>query len=156
MSGYTDDPELVALARAIFSERIPFNGSLGLEVEHIGPDRVSLGFDMEDRFVGNFMRRILHGGVISAVLDATAGLVAFLGVARRMDPATSIEDKLERFSRIGTIDLRIDYLRPGVGERFTASAETLRAGRRIAVIRMDLHNEKGEHIATGTCAYIVG
>jgi acyl-coenzyme A thioesterase PaaI-like protein len=62
VSGYTDDPELVALARAIFSERIPFNGSLGLEVEHIGPDRVSLGFDMEDRFIfGDYLRETIFG-----------------------------------------------------------------------------------------------
>ena len=60
------------------------------------------------------------------------------------------------FVRFGTVDLRVDYLRPGVGERFTASGTVMRSGRRIAVTRMEFHNDEGTLVAVGTGTYIVG
>ena len=57
---------------------------------------------------------------------------------------------------MGTIDLRVDYLRPGIGKHFIASSFILRAGNKVAVTRMELHNDNGEHIAVGTGAYLVG
>ena len=41
-------------------------------------------------------------------------------------------ERLRRFGKLGTIDLRVDYLRPALGERFTLSAEVLRLGSRVA------------------------
>ncbi len=109
---------------------------------------------MRDELVGNYERGILHGGVTAAVLDVTGGLVAFISVVKRLgDLAT--DEALERFSRMGTIDMRVDYLRPGVGEYFIASAHILRPGSRIAVTRSELHNDEGELIASGTATYMV-
>ena len=62
----------------------------------------------------------------------------------------------ERFSRLGTIDLRVDYLRPGRGNEFVATAHIIRAGSKVTVARMELHNEEGTHIAFGTGTYLVG
>ncbi|MFM5687316.1 thioesterase family protein, partial [Aeromonas caviae] len=62
----------------------------------------------------------------------------------------------ERFARLGTIDLRVDYLRPGRGNEFIATAHIIRAGSKVAVARMELHNEEGTHIAFGTGTYLVG
>ena len=57
----------------------------------------------------------------------------------------------------GTIDLRVDYLRPGRGERFTAtSSPVLRAGNKVAVARVELHNEEQLYIASATATYMVG
>ena len=63
---------------AIFQERIPFNKVLGLEVVSLHHDRPEFRFEMRPDLVGNYARGILHGGVISAVLDTTGGMVAFL------------------------------------------------------------------------------
>lgn len=63
---------------------------------------------------------------------------------------------MERFSRLGTIDLRVDYLRPGRGNEFIATAHIIRAGSKVTVARMELHNEEGTHIAFGTGTYLVG
>jgi acyl-coenzyme A thioesterase PaaI-like protein len=62
---------------------------------------------------------------------------------------------VERFSRIGTIDLRVDYLRPGQGEWFIARGFPLRTGNKVAVTRMELLNDRAELIAVGTAAYTV-
>jgi uncharacterized protein (TIGR00369 family) len=113
---------------------------------------------MRAEFVGNFSRRILHGGVISATLatlDATAGLVAYSSLAEDAS-GMSREQRLTRFSRVGTIDMRVDFLRPGRGLHFTASARTLRKGSRVAVIHTEMHDENREMIASGTCTYMVG
>lgn len=149
-----DRTELEEIVVSIF-EKIPFNGVLGLRIVHIEEGLARVRFEMRDELVGNYVRRILHGGVISATLDVTAGLVAFMGLAKRMRES-SMEDKLARFSRLGTIDMRVDYLRPAAGEHFVASARVLRSGSRIAVIHTELHDDANELVASGTCTYLVG
>ncbi|WP_352255949.1 thioesterase family protein, partial [Pseudoalteromonas sp. 19-MNA-CIBAN-0066] len=66
---------------------------------------------------------------------------------------TSVQTKL---ATLGTIDLRTDYLRPGKGESFTASATLIRSGNKVCVCRMELHNEQSVQIAFGTGTYLVG
>jgi uncharacterized protein (TIGR00369 family) len=147
--------QIYANVRTIF-ERIPFNHQLGLEIEHIEVGYARLRFAMRDELVGNYLRDVLHGGVISATLDVTCGLVAFIGLAAAIEGGTSMEKKLERFARLGTIDMRVDYLRPGTGRDFTASARAVRAGRRIAVVRGELHNDADELVAAAVGTYLVG
>ena len=55
--------------------------------------------------------------------------------AKHMDDAPL--QRLHRFSRLGTIDLRVDYLRPGIGSEFILRAEVLRLGSRVANTRME-------------------
>jgi uncharacterized protein (TIGR00369 family) len=57
---------------------------------------------------------------------------------------------------IGTIDLRIDYLRPGRGQYFVATGRVVRLGGRVAVVHSELVNDSGEQIAAGSAAYMVG
>jgi uncharacterized protein (TIGR00369 family) len=147
--------ELLAMIHDVFANRIPFNKVLGLDIVSLEADKPILRFDMRPELVGNFFHGILHGGVTSAVLDVTGGIVAFLGLQKKLVDAT-MEERLERFSKIGTIDLRIDYLRPGKGSSFTATGFSLRTGNKVAVARMELHNDSGEMIAVGTGAYLIG
>ncbi len=60
-----------------------------------------------------------------------------------------------RIARIGTVDLRTDFLQPGLGKHFSASAEVLRLGGRIGTCRMELRNDSDILIATGAGAYIL-
>jgi len=149
-----DEAQLLAIIRESFVERMPFNRILGIDVLSLHHDRPELRFAMRPDLVGNFVRNMLHGGVISAVLDVTGGLVAFLGVQQKLK-GKPVDEVLERFARIGTIDLRIDYLRPGQGEWFIARGFPLRTGNRVAVARMELSNDKDELVAVGTAAYTV-
>jgi acyl-coenzyme A thioesterase PaaI-like protein len=63
--------------------------------------------------------------------------------------------RLHRFGKLGTIDLRIDYLRPGVGERFSLAASVLRLGSRVANTRMEFCTVDGKVLAAGAAAYII-
>lgn len=151
----TIDDDILAYVEEIFGDRIPFNRLLGLRFELIDDETARLRFDMRDALVGNFVRGSLHGGVISSSLDVIGGAVAFLGAIKRMR-LKSLERELERFGNLGTIDLRVDYLRPGLGRHFVATGYVLRTGSRVAVTRMELHNDEQRLIAVGTGAYVVG
>lgn len=143
-----------AAIRLVFEEYVPFNRVLQVRVKSLDADGVVLEFPMRPELVGNFLRGSLHGGVISATLDVAGGLAAFVKTLERAEPLDGVE-AVRRFARLGTIDLRVDYLSPGVGQMFTVTARTLRAGSRVAVTRMQLHNEADQLLAVGTGAYIV-
>lgn len=145
---------LLASIHEVFAEKIPFNKVLGLDVVSLAGETPVLRFNMRPELVGNYMRGNLHGGVISSVIDVCGGLTAFLGLQRKLRDEP-IEERLQRFARIGTIDMRVDYLRPGLGEWFEAKGYLLRTGNKVAVTRMELHNDSGELIAIGTGAYTV-
>lgn len=149
------DANVLEIVESVFTDKIPFNRLLGLSVESIDEDQAKFRFDMRQELIGNYIRRTLHGGVISSTLDVTGGMVAFLGILKRMQDSSD-EEKMARFSKLGTIDLRIDYLRPGLGQFFVSSGFVLRTGSRVAVTRMELHNDERNLIAVGTGTYIVG
>ena len=137
-----------------YEEAMPFNKVLGFKVEEIMAEKVRVRIDMKPELVGNSSLNILHGGVISAVLDTTGGIVAGTGLLHK-NMHLPPEKLLERFIRMGTIDLRVDYLRPGKGDYSIATGTTLRTGRKVAVTRMELYDSKETLIAVGTGTYSV-
>ncbi|MDR5611770.1 MAG: hotdog fold thioesterase [Arsenophonus sp.] len=62
----------------------------------------------------------------------------------------------DRLSVFATIDLNINYLRPGRGKKFIASGKIIRTGNKISVARAELHNNENKHIATGIATCFVG
>ena len=148
----TDQAAMEAKLRQVFEEGVAFNRVLGLKVESLDVDAPKLRFDMKPELIGNPRRQILHGGVISAVLDVAAGFAIHLAVAKLKDEDPERGD----FPNIGTIDLRVDYLRPGRGNFFIATARVVRLGNRVAVAHTEMANDDGELIATGGAAYMVG
>ncbi len=148
------EPEFIAGLKTIFEERIVFNQLLGLKITAVEPERVVARIDMRHELVGHFAYNRIHGGVISAGLDAMGGLACMAAIgARHMDEPP--EQRLHRFAKLGTIDLRIDYLRPGIGAHFELSAEVLRLGSRVASTRMAFHGPDGKLLSCGSGAYIV-
>ncbi|MDO8788734.1 MAG: thioesterase family protein [Sulfuritalea sp.] len=146
------EPEFIAGLKKIFEEMIVFNQVLGLKIISIKPDRVAARIAMRRELVGSPNR--LHGGVISAGLDAMGGLAVMAAIgARHMDEEPI--QRLHRFGKLGTIDLRIDYLRPGIGDHFQLRAEVLRLGSRVATTRMEFLGADGKLLSTGAGAYIV-
>jgi len=92
--------------------------------------------------------------VISAVLDAMGGLALMVGIAQR-HPNDNMLQVMQRFAKMGTIDLRVDFLRQGLGQRFTATAAPTHLGSSIGRTQMQLCNEQGALIATGAAAYVI-
>lgn len=154
MNDIPDPNDLERAVHLIFEEKVPFNHLLGLKVDGIDQDSVRMKLAMRDEFVGHFVHRVLHGGVTASVLDVTGGLAAFAGTLHKVRHLP-FDEQLQRFNNLGTIDLRIDYLRPGRGQWFLATGYILRIGSKVAVTRMELHNDDNNLIAVGTGAYTV-
>jgi len=132
-----------------------FNDILDFSLDSQTFDEGVVSFDLRDELIGNPIFRILHGGVISSILDIAGGHTVHIKVFEEVREKP-FDKQLERLSKIGTIDLRIDYLRPGRGQHFTAKGCILRMGNKVAVTRMELRNEDSILIAVGTGTYTVG
>jgi len=148
------EPAFVQMLTELFEQKIVFNSVIGLKVSAIAPEGVRGRIDMRHELIGHYGHNRIHGGVISACLDAMGGLAALAAIgARHMDETP--EQRMHRFAKLGTIDLRIDYLRLGVGTHFDLHAEVLRLGSRVASTRMAFHGADGKLLATGAGAYMV-
>jgi uncharacterized protein (TIGR00369 family) len=138
----------------IFEELIVFNKLLGLKVTSVTPTLVCARIAMRPELVGHFGYNRLHGGVISAGLDNMGALAVMAAIgARHMNEAPAL--RLNRFSKLGTIDLRVDYLRPSIGDYFELRAQVMRLGSRVASTRMEFLGADGTLLSTGSGAYIV-
>jgi uncharacterized protein (TIGR00369 family) len=148
------EAEFVEPLKKIFEQSIAFNQVLGLKISSIRPERVIAHIAMKPELVGHYSFNRVHGGVISAGLDAMGGLAVMAAIgARHMDEPPAL--RLQRFAKLGTIDLRVDYLRPGIGERFELRAEVLRLGSRVASTRMEFLGADGKLLSSAAAAYIV-
>lgn len=148
------EPAFVAALADIFERQIVFNTLLGLKIADIRPERVTARVDMRRELIGHPAYNRIHGGVISASLDALGGLAVLAAIgARHMDEP--VPQRLQRFAKLGTIDLRVDYLRPGIGESFVLEAEVLRLGSRVANARMAFKGTDGTLLSCASAAYIV-
>ena len=148
------EPEYIAGLKTIFEEMIVFNQFLGLKVTSVTPERVSARIAMRPELVGHYSYNRAHGGVISAGLDNIGALAVMAAMgARHMDEPP--EQRLARFSKLGTIDLRVDYLRQGISEYFDLHAQVMRLGSRVASTRMEFCGADGTLMSTGAAAYMV-
>ncbi len=148
------EEEFITGVKKVFEEMIVFNQLLGLKITSVLPERVTARIDMRNELVGHYAYNRIHGGVISAGLDAMGGLAVMVAIgARHMDE--SVPQRLQRFAKLGTIDLRVDYLRPGIGEWFELRAEVMRLGSRVASTRMEFLGADGKLLSTAAAAYIV-
>jgi uncharacterized protein (TIGR00369 family) len=113
-------------------------------VDEIEPGRAVVSLPFRPEFVGDVSKGIVHGGVISTLIDATGGATAF-----------SVLDVERGETSLNTVDMRVDYLRMGRGERFIATGTVIRKGNRICVTRIEVTNDEGVMVALGTAAYTI-
>ena len=146
---------LYAKIAEVFSSHVPFHKVIGFKFEQLSIEGCQLSFENRPELIGNYIQKILHGGVTATALDVVGGTMAAVGMMDKY-PDADEQELGKRLARIGTIDLRVDYVRPGRGESFYAKARLLRSGRKVAVVRMELHDDKDTLIALGTGTYMMG
>ena len=103
-----------------------------------------MSLDFDDRLVGNPQTRVVHSGVITALLDTLCGLV--------------VMTKLPEGTPLATLDLRIDYLRPATpGKSIHATAECYKVTANVAFVRGAAFNAGPEDtIAHCTGTFMLG
>jgi uncharacterized protein (TIGR00369 family) len=109
-----------------FLSRVPYIRFLGMQAELAGDEMTAI-LPASPHLIGNTYLQALHGGVIGAFLEMTA--LAQLSIAeptRRMPK---------------TIDVTIEYLRPGRALTAYARADLRKVGRRIANVHVEAWQE---------------
>ncbi len=115
---------------------IPHVKELGIETVHCGRGMAIIKLPYSARFIGNPETGVLHGGVVTTLIDTACGMAA---ITAPEEPA-----------RVATLDLRIDYLRPAQpGHQLFARAEVTKLTRTIAFLRAEAY-EDDPHDAVAT------
>lgn len=133
----------ISLYQNIINQLIPFNKLLGMQLVEIRDGFALIKIPFNQDLIGDPRAQALHGGLISASMDTVGGAAA-------MTTLVSFEDK------ISTIDIRVDYLRPGKAQDLFVEGEIARSGNRIVVTRMIAYQEDiNQPIAEGKGVYNV-
>jgi uncharacterized protein (TIGR00369 family) len=110
-----------------FLQRVPYVRFLGMRAELAGDEMTAI-LPFSPHLVGNTHIPALHGGVIGAFLEATA--LAQLSVAQGSARVAK------------TIDVTIEYLRPGRALTTYARADLRKVGRRVANVHVEAWQEQ--------------
>ena len=121
-----------------FIDAIPHARALGMRVDELGPARAVISMPWAAHLVGDPRREVVHGGVVSALMDTCCGAAVIMHPAAPRSTAT--------------IDLRIDYMRSAAPrQRITARAECYHMTRSVAFLRAVAMDEDGDNpVATAT------
>jgi uncharacterized protein (TIGR00369 family) len=122
-------------------EEVPFDRYLGIKVDELreGFARLSMPFRVE--FIGDKRRPALHGGIISTLIDTCGGTAAWTHCSKD--------------DRISTVDMRVDYLRPGPDDDLIAESIVQRTGNRVSVVHTRVYSASDREtvIAEGRSVY---
>jgi uncharacterized protein (TIGR00369 family) len=124
--------------QAIF-DRSPFIGWLGLKVVSLDHARqeITVRMAMRPELERRSGTRQFHGGPIAAFIDITGDFAVGMLVG----------------GGVPTINLRTDYLRPGIGEALTAVARVRRMGKTSAVVDIEVTDDEKRIVALGRGTY---
>jgi uncharacterized protein (TIGR00369 family) len=113
---------------AAFSSPIPHVAELGIELIEAGGGRGIMRLPWRENLVGNPETGVLHGGVVTTLIDSICGLACLTA--------------LDEPQPIVTLDLRIDYLRPATPKLdIFAAAETYKVTRQVVFTRATAYQE---------------
>ena len=132
----------------------PFHKNLGLEFALLEDYTVVVRLRKSQQLLGNVMRNMMHGGVISAAFDSAGGAVCMVNMYRKFQHLSG-EERAKKLVRICTIDLTVNYLAPAKDEEFDLSARIVKLGGTIAHVAMEMHDMSGKLIATASGNFMV-
>ncbi|RLB49148.1 MAG: hypothetical protein DRJ42_21650 [Deltaproteobacteria bacterium] len=127
-----------------FADSVPHNNALGIELLELRDGEADMRMPWAPHLVGNPDTGVLHGGVITALLDACCGAAVF--------------QSLREPKPIATLDLRIDYMKPARPRaEVHAHAKVTKVTRNVAFVRAAAHHGDPEDpVATATASFMLG
>ena len=132
------------LADAIQRRRSTYGHISGLQLDRAAPGEAWASLPYRPAFVGDTETGVLHGGVVTAMLDESCGMAVQLA--------------LDGTRAIATLDLRIDYQKPATpGLAIRAHSLCYRVTRSIAFVRATAYQEsEDDPVATATACFMIG
>jgi len=132
------------IAEAIKKRRSIYGYISGLRLDRAAPGEAWASLPYRPVFVGDTETGVLHGGVVTALLDESCGMAVQLA--------------LDGTRAIATLDLRIDYQKPATpGLDIKAHSHCYRVTRSIAFVRSTAYQEsESEPVATATACFMIG
>lgn len=120
----------------------PYVGHLGMRLDHIGQDTATMSLPFDERLVT--IGATVHGGAIASLIDTVAMVAAW-----------SNTDRTEKL-RGSTVALTVNYLAPAVSQGLHAVAKTLRRGRSLVYLDIEVRDDSGTLVAKGLVTYKIG
>jgi uncharacterized protein (TIGR00369 family) len=132
------------LAKAIEARRSVYGYISGLRLDRAASGEAWSSLPYRPVFVGDTETGVLHGGVVTAMLDESCGMAVQLA--------------LDGTRAIATLDLRIDYQKPATpGLDIKAHSFCYRVTRSIAFVRSTAYQEsEDDPVATATACFMIG
>lgn len=124
-------------------EAIPHVKELGAEVVAIEKDAITIKLDYQRRLVGNPETGVLHGGLITTLIDTVCGMAVYIA--------------LPKIVPIATLDLRIDYLKPATpGKTLVARGHCYKVTSSVAFARaIAFHDDPDDPIANSVSTFML-
>ena len=116
-----------------------FETNLKLKVAERHPDGVTIHFPITPNFINS--HGVLHGGITATIADEAAW--------------HAIENHFGKPTNCTTTELKVNYLRPIMGEVATARAYLVRAGKTLCVSRVDIFDEANNLAAISIVTYML-
>ncbi|MEM8754012.1 MAG: PaaI family thioesterase [Pseudomonadota bacterium] len=135
--------DLKASGKTISLNGFPHAEEIGMEMTPTGDGEVLVTVPYAEKLVGDAETGVVHGGVITTILDTGCGIAAIA--------------KTGKMGGIATLDLRIDYMRPAKpGETLKAACECYRVTRSVAFARGVAYDaDPDDPVATAAGAFML-
>lgn len=123
---------------------VPHARAIGMEVVDARPNEAWVKIPYRPDLIGNPQTGVVHGGVITTLLDNSCGIA----VMASLDEALSI----------ATLDLRIDYMRPATpGHDIIGWSHCYKMTRNVAFVRgVAYHDSVDDPIASAVATFMLG
>ncbi|HSK72215.1 MAG TPA: PaaI family thioesterase [Pyrinomonadaceae bacterium] len=96
--------------------------TLGANLTEVSPGKVAIEMPFNENFTQQ--HEFIHAGIISAIVDSACGYAAF-----SLMPADA---------EVLSIEYKVNFLSPAIGEKFIARGQVVKAGRTITVCEGDV------------------